>query len=125
VAAGFFYSSQVVAAKMANADLKIVYPKEGLGFGIMASFIPSQAPNPEAAYAFLDYINRPENAAKCYEYVGYYCANTAAEDLIAEEMREFLVLPTGAAAGEIIQNVSQEAEELHSEIWSKFRNECE
>lgn len=125
VAAGFFYSSQVVAAKMANSDLKIVHPKEGLGFGIMASFIPSQAPNPEAAYAFLDYINRPEIAAKCYEYVGYYCANTAAEDLIAEEMRDFLVLPADAAAGEIIQNVSTEAEELHSEIWSKFRNECE
>ena len=125
VAAGFFYSSQVVAAKMANADLKIVYPKEGLGFGIMASFIPSQAPNADAAYAFLDYINRPENAAKCYEYVGYYCANTAAEDLIAEEMRDFLVLPADAAAGEIIQNVSTEAEELHSEIWSQFRNACE
>ncbi len=125
VAAGFFYSSQVVAAKLANADLQIVYPKEGLGFGIMASFIPSQAPNAEAAYAFLDYINRPEIAAKCYEYVGYYCANTAAEDLIAEEMKDFLVLPADAAAGEIIQNVSTEAEELHSEIWSKFRNECE
>ncbi len=125
VAAGFFYSSQVVAAKLANQDLKIVHPKEGLGFGIMASFIPSKAPNAEAAYAFLDYINRPENAAKCYEYVGYYCANTAAEDLIAEEMRDFLVLPADAAAGEIIQNVSTEAEELHSEIWSKFRNECE
>lgn len=125
VAAGFFYSSQVVAAKMANADLKIVHPKEGLGFGIMASFIPSQAPNAEAAYAFLDYINRPENAAKCYEYIGYYCANTAAEELIAEEMRDFLVLPADAAAGEIIQNVSPEAEEAHSEIWSKFRNECE
>lgn len=125
VAAGFFYSSQVVAAKMANADLKIVYPEEGLGFGIMASFIPSKAPNAEAAYAFLDYINKPENAAKCYEYVGYYCANKGAEDLISAEMKDFLVLPADAAAGEIIQNVSAEAEQLHSEIWSQFRNECE
>lgn len=125
VAAGFFYSSQVVAAKMANADLKIVYPKEGLGFGIMAAFIPSKAPNAEAAYAFMDYINKPENAAKCYEYVGYYCANKGAEDLISAEMKEFLVLPADAAAGEIIQNVSVEAEELHSEIWSQFRNACE
>ena len=125
VAAGFFYSSQVVAAKMANADLKIVYPKEGLGFGIMASFIPSKAPNADAAYAFLDYINKPENAAKCYEYVGYYCANKGAENLISAEMKDFLVLPADAAAGEIIQNVSPEAEELHSEIWSQFRNACE
>lgn len=125
VAAGFFYSSQVVAAKMANQNLKIVYPKEGLGFGIMASFIPSQAPNAEAAYAFLDYINEPENAAKCYEYVGYYCANKAAEELIAPEMKEFLVLPADVTSGEIIQNVSAEAEELHSQIWSQFRNACE
>lgn len=125
VAAGFFYSSQVVAAKMANPDLKIVYPEEGLGFGIMAAFIPSQAPNAEAAYAFLDYINQPENAAKCYEYVGYYCANKGAEELISAEMKDFLVLPADAAAGEIIQNVSTEAEELHSEIWNQFRNALE
>lgn len=125
VAAGFLYSSQVVAAYMANPELEIVYPKEGLGFGIMASFIPSQAPNAEAAYAFLDYINEPENAAKCYEYVGYYSANKAAEGFISEEMKPFLVLPEDAAAGEIIQNVSAEAEEQHSEIWNQFRNACE
>lgn len=125
VAAGFFYSSQVVAAKMNNPELEIVYPKEGLGFGIMASFIPSKAPNADAAYAFLDYINEPENAAKCYEYIGYYCANKDAEKLIAEEMQEFLVLPEDAAAGEIIQNVSAEAENEHSKIWSAFRNACD
>lgn len=125
VAAGFFYSSQVVAAKLAKPELKIVYPEEGLGFGIMAGFIPSQAPNVDAAYAFLDYINEPENAAKCYEYVGYYCANKAAEEYISADMKEFLVLPADAAAGEIIQNVSAEAEELHSKVWSEFRNACE
>lgn len=125
VAAGFLYSSQVVAALMANPQLEIVYPKEGLGFGIMACFIPSQAPDADAAYAFLDYINRPENAAKCYEYIGYYCANKAAEEFISEEMKVFLVLPEDAAEGEIIQNVSTEAEELHAEIWNQFRNACE
>lgn len=125
VAAGFFYSSQIMAAKQARPDLEIVYPKEGLGFGIMACFIPSQAPNAEAAHKFMDYINEPENAARCYEYIGYYCTNMAAEELISEEMREFLVLPETVTEGEIIQNVSQEAEDLHWEIWSRFRNACE
>ena len=73
VAAAFLYTSQVSAALQARPDLEVVYPKEGLGFGIMAGFIPSQAPNADAAYTFLDYINDPENAAKCYEYIGYYC----------------------------------------------------
>ncbi len=125
VAAAFLYSSQVVAAVMANPELEMVYPEEGLGFGIMAAFIPSQAPNADAAYAFLDYINTPENAAKCFEYIGYYCTNKAADELISEEMKRFVVLPEGAAEGEIIQNVTQEAEDLHAQVWNQFKSACD
>ncbi len=125
VAAAFLYSSQVTAAVNARDDLKVVYPKEGLGFGIMAGFIPSEAPNAEAAYAFIDYINRPENAAKCFEYIGFYCTNKAADDLISEEMQNLIVLPEDAAEGEIIQNISQEAEDLHAELWNQFKAACD
>lgn len=125
VAAAFLYSSQVTAAVNARDDLKVVYPKEGLGFGIMAGFIPSEAPNAEAAYAFIDYINRPENAAKCFEYIGFYCTNKAADDLISEEMQNLIVLPEDAAEGEIIQNISQEAEDLHAELWNRFKAACD
>ena len=125
VAAAFLYTSQVSAALNAREDLKVVYPKEGLGFGIMAGFIPSEAPNAEAAYAFIDYINRPENAAKCFEYIGFYCTNKAADKLISEEMQKLIVLPEGSAEGEIIQNISQEAEDLHAEIWNQFKSACD
>lgn len=125
VAAAFLYTSQVSAALNARDDLQVVYPTEGLGFGIMAGFIPSQAPNAEAAYAFLDYINRPENAAACFEYIGFYCTNKAADELISPEMQPMIVLPEDAAEGEIIQNVSQEAEDLHGEIWNQFRSACD
>ena len=122
---GFLYTSQVVAALQANPDLKVVYPKEGLGFGIMAGFIPSQAPNQEAAYAFADYINQPEVAAKCFEYIGYYCTNQAAEEEMSEEMKQVLILPEGTQKGELIRNVSKEAEDLHAKNWEKFRMACE
>lgn len=125
VAAAFLYTSQVSAALNARDDLKVVYPKEGLGFGIMAGFIPSDAPNADAAYAFIDYINRPENAAKCFEYIGFYCTNKEADSLISEEMQELIVLPEGASEGEIVQNVSQEAEDLHAEIWNTFKAACD
>ena len=125
VAAAFLYTSQVYTALNARDDLKVVYPKEGLGFGIMAGFIPSDAPNAEAAYAFIDYINRPENAAACFEYIGFYCTNQAAEEAISDEMRELIVLPKDAAEGEIVQNVSQEAEDLHAEIWNQFKAACD
>ena len=125
VAAAFLYTSQVYNALNAREDLEVVYPEEGLGFGIMGAFIPSQAPNPDAAYAFIDYINRPENAAKCFEYIGYYCTNKAAEELISEEMQKLIVLPADAAEGEIIQNISLEAEDLHAEIWNNFKAACD
>lgn len=125
VAVAFLYTSQVVAATYAREDLQVVYPEEGLGFGIMAGFIPSDAPNAEAAYAFIDYINRPENAAKCTEYIGYYCTNKAAEAYLSEEAKKVLMLPADAADGEIIQNISQEAEDLHAENWNRFKDACD
>ena len=59
--AAFLYTSQVTAVMQEDPDLKVVYPEEGLGFGIMAMFIPSKAPNAAAAHQFIDYILRPEN----------------------------------------------------------------
>ncbi|MBD5555021.1 MAG: spermidine/putrescine ABC transporter substrate-binding protein [Roseburia sp.] len=125
VAAAFLYTSQVFEALKAREDLEVVYPKEGLGFGIMAGFIPSDAPNADAAYAFVNYLLEPEVSAKCFEYIGYYCTNKAAEEYISDEMKEFIILPEDAAEGEIIQNISQEAEDLHSEIWNQFKNTCD
>lgn len=125
VAAAFLYSSQVYEALNARDDLVAIYPEEGLGFGIMAGFIPSDAPNADAAYAFIDYILEPEVSAKCFEYIGFYCTNKAAEEYISEEMKQYIVVPDSVIEGEIIQNVSQEAEDLHSEIWNQFKNACE
>ncbi len=125
VAAAFLYTSQVYAALSARDDLKVVYPKEGLGFGVMAGFIPSDAPNAEAAYAFIDYVLRPEISAKCFEFLGYYCTNKAAETYISDEMKDFIVVPDNVAEGELIENISTEAQDLHGEIWNKFKAECD
>ena len=38
----FLYTSQVTSVLAENPDLKVVYPEEGLGFGVMGMFIPSE-----------------------------------------------------------------------------------
>lgn len=40
-------------------------------------------------------------------------------------MKKMIVLPEDAAEGEIVQNISQEAEDLHAEIWNQFKNACD
>lgn len=125
--AGVMYTSQVTVAKMTNPELEVVFPSEGIGFGIMAMFIPSKAPDADAACEFIEYILKPENSAKCFEYIGYYCTNTAAEQYISEDFRSFLTLPEDFAADnmEMIGNITPEADEAHLAAFTAFREACE
>lgn len=125
--AAILYTSQATLAKMTNPSLKIVFPEEGIGFGIMAMFIPSKAPDSDTAHEFIEYILTPEVSAKCYEYIGYYCTNTAAESYISEEYRPFLTLPDSLSAEkmEMICNITAEADEEHLRIFTAFREACE
>ena len=118
VGAAVLYTSQVTLAKMANPDLKVVFPEEGVGFGIMAQFIPSNAPHADNAYKFIDYILRPEISAQCFEYIGYYCTNKDAEEHISEEYRDFLTLPEDIDTDsmEMIENISADAIEVHQRV---------
>ena len=117
----FLYTSQVTAALAENPDLKVVYPEEGLGFGIMGMFIPSEAPDKDAAYSFMDYIMQPEVAAKCTDYIGYYSTNKAADKLVNPD----LVVPDDVTKGEIVQNVSQDADAQYQKNWTEFKAACD
>jgi spermidine/putrescine-binding protein len=121
--AAVMYTSQVTAAKMQRPELEVVYPEEGIGFGIMAAFIPANAPNPDAAHAFLNYILDAERGARCFEHLGYYSTFSASDPFIAPEYSEFLTIPKNfdQDSMEMIQNVSPEAEELHSRVWTEFK----
>ncbi len=66
-AVGYMFTSQVITALNENPDLKVVYPEEGLGFGIDACFVPANAPHKENAYKFLDFILDGERSAHISE----------------------------------------------------------
>ncbi|GHV73852.1 spermidine/putrescine ABC transporter substrate-binding protein [Spirochaetia bacterium] len=122
IAAAVMYTSQVTTAKMENPGLAVVFPSEGIGFGIMGSFIPGKAPNPDAAYAFLNYILDARRGAACFEYLGYYSTYSASDPYISDEYKPFLTLPAGFNVNmEMIRNISEEAEEEHNRVWTAFR----
>jgi spermidine/putrescine-binding protein len=122
ISAAVMYTSQVTMALMENPELEVVFPKEGIGFGIMAGFIPSKAPNAEAAYAFLNYILDPQRGAQCFEYLGYYSTYSASDSYISEEYKSFLTLPAGFNISmEMIGNIDGEADEEHSRVWTAFK----
>jgi spermidine/putrescine-binding protein len=121
IAAAVMYNDQMMRSIQARPGLKAVFPKEGIGFGIMAAFIPSKAPNPDAAHRFLNYILDPRRGAECFEHLGYYCTFKASETYIKPALRDFLILPDFKNF-EMIQNLSQEAEDEHAQIWADFNS---
>ncbi len=122
VGVAIMYTSQVTMAALANPELEIVYPEEGVGFGLIAQFIPSNAPNADAAHAFLNFMLTPENGKAAFEYLGYYCTNAAADELIDDAYKPFLTLPEDFnSETEMIFNVSAEADEAHVKAWTEFR----
>ena len=117
----FLYTSQVTMALQENPDLKVVYPEEGLGFGIMNMFIPSDAPSKDAAYQFVNYILEPEVAAECFNNIGYYSTNQAADEFVNED----LVVPDSVTKGEIVKNIGEEADMQYNKNWTEFKAACD
>ncbi|HRD45686.1 MAG TPA: polyamine ABC transporter substrate-binding protein [Caulobacter sp.] len=76
-------------AEEAKKGVEVAYaiPKEGSQVWFDTFTIPADAPNPEAAYKFLDFMMRPEVIAKASNYTAYANANAAATPLVDEELR--------------------------------------
>jgi putrescine transport system substrate-binding protein len=88
------YSGDVLQAKdraeEAKNGLTLAYaiPKEGSQVWFDVFTIPVDAPNPAAAYKFLDFMLRPEVIAKASNYTHYANANAAATRLVDAEVRD-------------------------------------
>jgi len=89
----FGYSGDVVQAKNRAAEAKngvaIAYsiPKEGAMIWIDMMAIPKDAPHPDNALAFIDFILRPEIAAAISNTVSYANPNRLATEFVAEAIR--------------------------------------
>ena len=124
------YSGDVIQAaaraRQAGRGVEVDYvvPREGpqLWFDMLA--IPADAPNPEAAHAFIDFLLRPESMAAITDKVRYPNAVPAARPLVAEEVRED---PDVYPPPETLENAfvagtpPPAAERARARLWSRFK----
>jgi putrescine transport system substrate-binding protein len=77
-------------ARDANKGIEIKYmvPKEGsiLWFDMLA--IPADAPDPDSAYAFMNYMMTPQVSADVSDFRRYATANAAAQPLVQPAVRD-------------------------------------
>ncbi|MBT8038803.1 MAG: spermidine/putrescine ABC transporter substrate-binding protein PotD, partial [Gammaproteobacteria bacterium] len=79
--------------------------------------------NVEEAYAFINFMLRPEVARACVEHVGYATPNLAAIELLDDSIRDDPVVFPSAdvlAEGEFQTDVG-EAIELYNRYWEMLK----
>jgi spermidine/putrescine transport system substrate-binding protein len=71
-----------------NPDIEFVIPKEGGVIWQDNLAILADSPNKYTAHVFINYLHRPDVAAKNEEYVQYLTPNKDAEPLLSTELQE-------------------------------------
>ena len=124
ISVAYTFTPYVALALDANPNLQVVWPKEGLGFGIDGAFIPANAPHPDNAHAFLNYLLDGQVAATTAEWQ-YYCSpNAAALEVISDWYKEnpvFNGIYERIGDAEYVLNLSPEDEQKFQDIWTSFK----
>ena len=124
-AVSYTYAAFVHLLLQDHPDFKVVYPKEGLGFGIDGFVIPAGAQNVDNAHVLLDYLMRPEIAAHNAEFQGYMCVNKAGEAYLSEAFHSSpaMNIPDEVlSTAEFVESVGA-AETTFQEIYTAFKNQ--
>nr|WP_029331535.1 ABC transporter substrate-binding protein [Exiguobacterium oxidotolerans] len=85
---GVVWSGDANEIMSENEDLNYVIPSEGSNVWFDNVVIPKTAENVEGAHAFINFMLRPDIAAKNTDYVGYSTPNKDALKLLDAEVRE-------------------------------------
>ena len=92
---GPIWNGDFLVAQEENESLAYVFPEEGALLWADSFTIPSGAANVENAYAFINYMLRPEVAVRCIEEYKYSSPNLKAIELLPPELRNNPILVPG------------------------------
>lgn len=118
-----YYAGDAVTMMGENEDLGFAAPREGTNLFVDAVCIPRGAKNPEAAELYINFLCEPEVAAANAEYIGYATPNTAALDILDEEIAEN---PVAYPPDEVLENTEyfgelpRETSLLMDSMWTEL-----
>lgn len=124
------WSGDILQAQARGAEaatpVEVAYtiPKEGaiMWFDMLA--IPADAPHPDNAHAYINYLMEPAVIAAVSNYVAYANGNLASFELIDEAVRtDPSVYPTPEVRAKLYPHLaeSQEYSRLSNRAWTRFR----
>jgi putrescine transport system substrate-binding protein len=123
------YSGDILQARDRAAeagkpvDIRFSIPQEGALMWFDTLAVPADAKHPGNAHLFIDYLLRPEVAARNSDFVNYANANVKATELVNEALRNDPgIYPTAETKARLQPNLSKSAEftRLLNRSWTRF-----
>jgi putrescine transport system substrate-binding protein len=103
--------------------IKYSVPKEGTIIWFDMFAIPADAPHPDNAHAFIDFMNRPEIAAANSDFINYANGNSASFEKVSEEVRSDPgIFPSAEVKAKLFPDLAESAEftRLLNRSWTRF-----
>lgn len=119
------WSGDAVAMIRENDNLEYVIPKEGSNLWFDNMVIPKTSKNKELAEQFINFMNRPEIAARNTDYIGYSTPNYKAMELLPEDIiNSKVAYPTDEEIGDVeIFKDPKDIIKVYDEIWLEIKTQ--
>ncbi|CUU23703.1 spermidine/putrescine ABC transporter substrate-binding protein PotD [Duffyella gerundensis] len=120
---GMVWNGSAYVARQAGTPLQIVWPEEGGIFWMDSLAIPANAKNKAGALKLINFLLRPDVAAKVAETIGYPTPNLAAKKLLPAEVANdpSLYPPEAVIQKGEWQNDVGEASVLYETLFQKLK----
>ncbi len=120
---GMVWNGSAYVARQAGTPLQIVWPEEGGIFWMDSLAIPANAKNKAGALKLINFLLRPDVAAKVAETIGYPTPNLAAKKLLPAEVANdpSLYPPESVIQKGEWQNDVGEASVLYETLFQKLK----
>lgn len=117
------WSGDAVAMIRENENLEYVIPKEGTNLWFDNMIIPKTSKNKEIAEQFINFMQRPEIAARNTDYVGYSTPNYKAMELLPEDIvNSKVAYPTEEEMGDVeIFKDPKDFLKVYDDIWLEIK----
>ncbi len=119
------YNGDVLQVTMDNPNIRFVIPEEGGTVTFDSFSIPKDSKNKELAYQFINYLYRPDVAAKNMNDLHFVMPHKTALPMVDEELREnpvFQVFNEKDSKSYSIDDLGDENEK-YTKAWDKIRSE--
>jgi putrescine transport system substrate-binding protein len=112
------------AEAKAGAEIGYAIPQEGAQMFFDNLAIPKDAKNPDEAYALIDYLQRPEIAARNTAYVSYANGNLTSQKLLPKEILDDRTIYPDEAVMKRLYTITahdQKTLRLANRMWTKVK----